>query len=320
MMARLSWTSSRVLLSAVMTGKTVIGIATGGRQEELRRLLNALAAEYGSRDDVWLLVADNDKDAGSREVFEECSIVFGERCLYVHEPKRGYAAARNAVIRNVDGAQALALIDDDEVPEPGWLDSLLEAQRRTGADVVVGPVISVYPPQVPDWYEQSGVFTMESPDFPEWHEMPWCATNNTLITPRVLEAVPEGFDDRFNTMSGEDSHFFLLARIRGCRLVWTRTAVVREYLQLTRFNRRWIFKRAVRSGNTRALIERQLIGGHRITLVRGAKAVGLLVLGLGSAIAAGLRRDRALGLRAIHRIGLGYGMVLAFAFTDPWNP
>ncbi len=303
-----------------MTGKTVIGIATGGRHEELRRLLDALAADYGYREDVYLLVVDNSADAGSRSVFDECSVGFGERCLYVHEPKRGYAAARNAVIRNVDGARALALIDDDEVPESGWLDSLLEAQRRTGADVVAGPVISIYPPGVPDWYEKSGVFTMEAPDFPEGHEMPWCATNNTLITPRVLEAVPEGFDDRFNTMSGEDSHFFLLARLRGCRLVWTRTAVVREYLQLARFNRRWIFKRAMRSGNTRALIERQLIGGARITLVRGFKAAGLLVLGSASAIVAAVRRDRALSLRAIHRIGLGCGMVLAFVFSDPWKP
>ncbi|HXA53369.1 MAG TPA: glycosyltransferase family 2 protein [Solirubrobacteraceae bacterium] len=301
-------------------GKIMIGIATGGRPEELRRLLTALATDYGSRSDVWLLVADNDEHASSRAVFEECGAPFDERRAYVHEPKRGYAAARNAVIRNVDGAQALALIDDDEVPEPGWLNNLLAAQHRTGADVVAGPVISVFPPQVPDWYETSGVFAMESPDFPEGHEMPWCATNNTLVMPRVLEAIPEGFDDRFNPMSGEDSHFFLLARRRGCRLVWTQTAVVREYLQPTRFNRGWIFKRATRSGNTRALIELQLIGGARTAVARIVKALGLLAFGFASAAGAGMRRDRALGLRAIHRIGLGYGMVLAFLFRDPWKP
>ena len=226
---------------------------------------------------------------------------------------------RNAVIRNVNGAQALALIDDDEIPQPGWLNNLLAAQRSTGADVVAGPVISVYPPQVPDWYEKSRVFTMESPYFPEGHER-LGVPQHTFITPRVLEVMPEGFDERFNIMSGEDIHFFLLARLRGCRLVWTRTAVVREHLQLTRFNRRWIFKRAMRSGNTRALVERQLIGGIRITLVRGVKAAGLLALGLTSAIVAGLSRDRALGLRAIHRIGLGCGMVFALLFTDPWSP
>jgi GT2 family glycosyltransferase len=303
-----------------MTNKIMIGIGTGGRQAELRRLLTALAADYGSRSDVWLLVADNDEHASARDIFEECGASFGERRVYVHEPKRGYAAARNAVIRNADGAQALALIDDDEVPEPGWLDNLLEAQRRTGADVVAGPVISVYPPQIPEWYEASGVFAMESPDFADGHELPWCATNNTLVMPRVLELVPEGFDERFNKMSGEDSHFFLLARLRGCRLVWTRNAVVREYLQPNRFSRGWIFKRATRSGNTRALIELQLIGGIRVRAMRLLKAVGLLTAGWASAVGAGVRRDRALGLRGIHRIGLGYGMILAFLFSDPWKP
>jgi succinoglycan biosynthesis protein ExoM len=300
--------------------KTVIAIPTAGRQAGLRRLLSALAAAYGSREDVHLLVVDNDAAASSRSIFDEWSARFGDRSMYVVEPVRGYASVRNAVLANAGDVAAIAMIDDDEIPTAGWLDELLAAQRRTRADVVAGPVLFEFPADAPGWFQKSGVFDIESPTLPEGAEMKWCASNNTLLRVDAARRVPGGFDPKFNAMSGEDSHYFLRAHLRGCKIVWTNAAVVREVVPASRLNRSWILKRAIRAGNTRALIELELIRSPGIVLVRFLKAAGLLAIGAGYACAALLLRDRALGLRAINRVGRAYGMFLAFRSLEPWAP
>jgi succinoglycan biosynthesis protein ExoM len=300
--------------------QTLIAVPAGGNPADLERLLKALASDYGLREDVRLLVADNTADGSARMVFDACSISFGGRAHYVHEPRRGYSSVRNAVISNVGEVDAIAMIDDDEVPAPDWLDSLLAARERWGADVVAGPVISEFPPSVPAWYASSGVFDLEAPEFAEGGEMRWCASNNTLVLAKVLQRVPEGFDPKFDQTGGTDTNFFMRARLRGCKIVWTKTAVVHEFLPTSRLTRRWIFRRATRAGNSRAVIEFELAGGAKTRFMRAAKAIGLGAFGIGSALAAGLRRNRALGLRAMHRLGLAYGMALAFKSDQPWAP
>jgi GT2 family glycosyltransferase len=298
----------------------LIAVPTGGRQEDLAVLLTTLSREYGARHDVHLLLVDNNPEGGADRVFEECCGAFGARKMYVHEPKRGYSAARNAVLRGASGFAAIAMIDDDEVPSPGWLDGLIEAQRSHDAQVVAGRVVNRFPPGVPTFYRESGVFTMDAPDLPDGAELRWCATNNTLVTAAALEAVPEGFDPRFDRMSGEDVHFFLLAHLRGCRIVWTNRAVVTEELQPHRFNRRWLMNRAIRSGNSHALIEVELIGGMRTIAIRAGKAAALMAWGLVTLVIAGVARRRSLRLRGVYRLGRGYGMALGLLRPTPWEP
>ena len=298
---------------------TLIAVPTAGRPDDLRRLLSALATAYGAREDVGLLVVDNDPAASGRPVFDECSVSFADRRRYVVEPRRGYASVRNAVLANAADATAIAMIDDDEVPTAGWLDELLAAQRRTGADIVAGPVVREFPAGTPRWFEQSGVFGIETRPLPEGAEMKWCASNNTLVRVDAVRGIPGGFDDKLNATGGEDPHFFFRAHLRGCKIAWTNAAVVRERVPESRLNRSWIFRRAMVTGNARALIEFELDHRRGVSLVRLLKAAGHLAIGAGCASVALLRRDRALGLRAIYRAGLSCGMFFAFASRKPWG-
>lgn len=300
--------------------KVLIAVVTANRPEEVGRLLRVLSDRYGSRDHVHLLVVDNDAGGSSEPAVVEWAHRFGDRVRYVIEPERGYASVRNAVLRNVGDAERIVFIDDDEVPCEGWLDDLLAACERHGADVVAGPVKSIFPSGAPEWFERSGVFTMESPEFEEGREMPWCATNNTVIRRNVVDAVPGGFDRKFDKMSGEDSDFFLRARLAGCRIVWTKEATVCEYLQPERLRSRWVFRRAIRSGNSRALVELDLLRSPSVVAKRGVKAVGLVIIGVTERLFGALRGDKAMSLRGIHRIGSGYGMLRAFVVSDPWAP
>jgi len=269
---------------------------------------------------VGLLVVDNDANGSSRDIVRETASAFQTRVTYVVEPDKGYANVRNAVLRNIGDADWVVFIDDDEVPCEDWLDGLLEACELHKADVVAGPVLSVFPHGSPEWFERSRVFTMESPDYAEGTEMPWCATNNTIMRRRVIDAVTGGFDSKFNRMSGEDTDFFLRARLAGCKIVWTRQATVCEYLQPERLRRRWVFRRAIRSGNSRALIELALTRTPALVVKRLMKGFASLMVGVLECAIGAARRDRATSLRGIHRIGLGYGMLRAFVVSEPWAP
>ena len=63
--------------------------------------------------------------------------------------------ARNAALDNRRNADYVCFIDDDEVPDPRWLDELIRVQAEYDADVVTGPVLSSVSAQnVPAWIEQ----------------------------------------------------------------------------------------------------------------------------------------------------------------------
>jgi len=56
-------------------------------------------------------------------------------------------------------------------------------------------------------------------------------------------------------MSGEDSHYFLRAHLRGCKIVWTNAAVVREVVPAQSPQPLLDSQTSDTRSNTRALIE-----------------------------------------------------------------
>ena len=59
-------------------------------------------------------------------------------------PERGIAQARNALVARIlsrSDAQFIAMIDDDEWPEPHWLERFLAMQRETRADALHGTIL-----------------------------------------------------------------------------------------------------------------------------------------------------------------------------------
>src|SRR3546814_18996001 len=83
----------------------------------------------------------------------------------------GLCAVRNAIAAAALDDPAMrfvAMIDDDEWPQPGWLDALLICQAQVGADVVAGPVDSRFVGPPPRWGREPLVFRAE--------ERPWGAT------------------------------------------------------------------------------------------------------------------------------------------------
>jgi len=75
----------------------------------------------------------------------------------VYEPRRGKSHALNRGIECSRG-EVIAFTDDDTLPRPGWLESilrrLLDPARDADLVAVGGPVVPVFDPDVPEWFRR----------------------------------------------------------------------------------------------------------------------------------------------------------------------
>jgi glycosyltransferase involved in cell wall biosynthesis len=209
------------------------------RPEGLAALLAGLAGQQFAvepRPELHVVIADNEGSAKARHICESFQSETGIPLTYVHEPRRGISFARNACLDNIPGAcELFAFIDDDEVPDPDWLQRLIEAQRRTGADVVQGPVVPVFAPGAPRWLVDGGFLGWPRrnwrgtrPELAEDQRLPEAYTNNVLVRSAAVAGLGLRFDPDFALAGGGDSHFFQALHAGGARIVYAPGAVVRE--------------------------------------------------------------------------------------------
>ena len=296
--------------------EVTIGICTYRRPWLLARLLDRLEAlEFRRvpRPELRVLVVDNSPDAEGRSVTES-----GGRTLpwqYVHHGAGNIASARNRVLDEAQGAgRWLALIDDDEWPEPTWLDELLAAQGRTGAPLVCGPVLPDYPVTAPTWLRRDAFYAVSGHQ--DLAELDEGITGNALVDLTAVDRLGLRFDEAFGLSGGEDQQFFRSARAGGLRIVWAACAVAREAVDPQRLSAQYLVRREFRKGNTLGLLDRPSGGseGPRPRPVRrSAAAVKWLALGLLQLVTAGARSEQGDALAGILRIARGAGMVTGLA-------
>jgi succinoglycan biosynthesis protein ExoM len=264
--------------------KVVIAIPTFRRPARLRVLLEALKS-LERPCSVAVLVADNDAIgreglAVVRELANEPA-EFPLRSILVAE--RGLASVRNALFAEAlrdASATHVAMIDDDEWPEPGWLSALLDMQRRTGADIVGGPVLSAFEAPAPAAIRACRYFKpSRRPD--GRIDIVW-GTGNVLITRGCLESAgPDWFDGRYGMSGGEDVDFFIRQLAAGRCFAWASHAVIHEAVPQSRARFGWLLWRAFRVGNTNGRIQADRRFRGRGTAAVTGVALAKLLLAMG---------------------------------------
>lgn len=288
------------------------------RPEGLRRLLGHLAAlrTPDPPAEVEVVIVDNDPCASARPVVDRARDEFPWPLRYEVEPRRGIPFARNraVAVALASGADHVAFIDDDEMPEPGWLDELLRVQRSTGAEVVTGPVVPVFAEPPPRWAVEGRFF--ERPRFTTGEAIRYARTSNVLIAAGALAPHPRPFHEGFALSGGSDTHFFMRARLEGRRIVWADEAVVRELVPASRVDPAWLRRRAYRRGTTLSLSLLDL----QDTPVRRARRVALGVLEVGKGVAAAAVAPFLAGgggrvgvERGVDRAAFGVGLLAGLA-------
>jgi succinoglycan biosynthesis protein ExoM len=267
--------------------RVAVAVATYQRTELLPGLLGSLA-ELRTQEPFDVVVVDNDPAGSALPVLEELRAGLPYRLMVVHEPEPGISAARNAALDAVANHDLIAFIDDDEVAEQDWLQGLLDAKRRHGCAGVTGPVVYDHEVPPPPWALLGGFYT--EPRFPEGASVPIAVGGSDIVLTRAL------------TDAGET-------------IVWAVGALVRETLPATRCRPRWLVRRAVRFGNSYALMqltrEHHLLGRCRVRAVLAL--TGLLRVGRGTAglvLHPRINSD-ADGARALRTLLRGLGVLAA---------
>lgn len=244
-----------------------IAITTFHRAEQLRALLDVLRDVVRdvtvARPEITtgLLVVDNDPAGSGRP-----ALGANGAARYVIEPRPGIAAARNRALDEA-GTDLLVFIDDDELPEPGWLDALLDTRTRFAADAVAGRVVTRFHEDIDPWIAAGGFLDRSfRDDVATGGALSSAATNNLLLDLRTVRRLGLRFDEAFGISGGEDSMFTSLFVRRGARLVWCAEAVVVDVLSPDRHNRRWMLRRSFGFGTNEARIAITLAGSGRSRL------------------------------------------------------
>ena len=265
--------------TAAAPPRVAVCVATFQRPEGLARLLDGLAALTGDAL-IRVVVIDNDPEGPARDACEARTGCFALGLRYEVEPRRGITYARNRSVEAAgDDVDFIAMVDDDELPSPGWLDALLRAQAAFDADVVAGPVLPYFPTAPAAWISEGRFFNR--PRHPTGHELPHTNTGNVLVRRSVFVRTGR-FDDRFALTGGEDLEFFRRVQQQGSRIVWADDACVDEWIPASKATARWLLQRAYRGGATLGQVDRDrpdVLVARPMRLLRGAARVmqGLLL-------------------------------------------
>jgi succinoglycan biosynthesis protein ExoM len=287
---------------------TVIGVLTYRRNDDLLVALPPILREAATVSPrATVLVIDNDPDAGAEPAVAPLA---EQGVRYIHEPIPGIAAARNLALREA-GSRFLVFIDDDMHPEEGWLAALLRTQASSGAAVVAGPVLPEYEAEPDEWVSAGRFFVRRR--LPTGTRLDVAASGNMLLDLPQVAAYGVQFDHRFGLLGGSD-HLFsrTLARL-GALMVWCDEAITFDRVPASRMTRRWILRRAFRSGNSQVLASLVLSASpserlkvRLMATVGGSARILAGELRAGAGALTGATVHRARGKRMVRR---GAGMI-----------
>ena len=271
-------------------------IITYKRPQGLKRLLqglNRLTFSQVAKPNIEVVVVDNDISGIAEQVCKDIRANFHWSLKTDVESQRGITYARNKSMACASAdSDFIAIIDDDEVPEPSWLDELLFVQQKYNADVVTGPVLPHFQEQnIPEWVIKGGFFN--KPRHNTGDELHVAFTNNVLVSTTILRQFDPIFDNRFAITGGEDTDFFMRVRERGYKIVWADKALVYDWIPQSRTNVRWILQRGYRGWATYSLLEKELYPSLKVQAVRMMKGLFLISIGVAKFVPALLRGKHA---------------------------
>jgi histidinol-phosphate phosphatase family protein len=265
-------------------------VPTVGR-DSLRRLLTALAEGTGPAPGRVLVVDDRRDRTGPLPVPEG----LGGRVEVVPGRAAGPAAARNLGWRRA-AAEWVAFLDDDVVPEAGWLEALARDLEGLSGNVAAsqGRVRVPMPAgrRPTDW--ERNVRGLETA---RW------ATADMAYRREVLARVG-GFDERFPRAYREDADLGLRVVRAGYRIV-VGSRVVSHPVRAAG----WLVSLRLQAGNADDVLMRALHGrGWREAagVPRGRRQRHLVVTGLGVVAVGGLLLARRGGLAGVPFVRRGW--------------
>lgn len=314
------------------TGHVLVVVPTFRRPAWAHELVTALAGELATVSGARALILDNDpagsaapllrhpavagtadEDRGAGTAHEPLGA--GEiadeplgagKIAYEHLGAGDVVTVRNAALdrARADGAAYLVLLDDDELPELGWLSALVAAQTSSGADVVAGPVRQE--PRIERWPHADALLRrVEREPGPFTGDV---GAGNVLLSMGLVDRAGLRFDPRLGASGGEDTLFFRQAVLAGARLWWAPEATVVERAVPGRFTRRAVVRRSLANGRSSVLVD-EALDRRTSRLRRSLVLAGAAAVHGPAAVVELARGRRRQAWRRVHKIVRHVGRV-----------
>jgi len=231
--------------------QAVVCVLTFQRPALLRQTLRSLAAQVGAPRFAVVVV---DNDARGREGLALANKFFAQGALEglcVVEARPGNCQAANRAFgearRRFAGARYILMIDDDEIADPRWLANMVDAARRSGADIVGGPVEPRFPDDAPEALRRHPIYW---PAYAASGPVPMIyGSGNFLIRREAFARLADpDFDLRYNFLGGGDTEFFTRCRRAGMKFHWRQDARIVETVPAGRLRTGWVMRRGLRIG------------------------------------------------------------------------
>jgi glycosyltransferase involved in cell wall biosynthesis len=114
----------------MIVGAASVVICTYNRASLLRETLAGLQAMHPPHGcSVEIVVVDNNSSDDTRAAIEECARDGRFPVVMLHEPRQGKSFALNTALAHA-GGDILALLDDDVLPAPDWLERIVDDFRN----------------------------------------------------------------------------------------------------------------------------------------------------------------------------------------------
>lgn len=281
-----------------------------GILQELLKSLNKLEFSRIPIPVIEVIIVDNDSTGSAESTIEDIKPYFKWPLKYFVETNQGVTYARNRCIAEAaTDSDFIAMLDDDEIATPQWLEELLLRQQQFNVEIVTGPVLTIFKKgqKVPNWMKTGDFHSY--PRYETGQEMETAFTNNVMFSTKLAKTLKENgqiFDHRFAQNGAEDAYLFSCLRKQGHKIVWADDALLYEPCAENRLSLSWILNRGFWSWSVHSLIESELNPSLKIRLIRMIKGLGLIFIGLVS-IGPSILLGKAMIARSLLRIYRGMG-------------
>lgn len=160
-------------------------------------------------------------------------------------PQKNLAVARNLALE-IARSPLLAMIDDDQKVESGWLAEMVFCLERYNADVVAGPVYCEYPASAPLWLQKTDIHNTRGNVTGD--RLYGITAGNSLIKLSSIDGLR--FDPQFGRTGGEDTDFFKRLHESGRDIRWCTEAVSIEWISTERAKAGYAIRRFLDQGQT----------------------------------------------------------------------
>jgi glycosyltransferase involved in cell wall biosynthesis len=210
-----------------------IGIPSFRRVDGLELCLQSVAKQITSINDMQIvvIVAENDLDRqGSLSLVAQMAPNYRFALHGYLSDARGISPARNALLHHgfaTHGANALAMIDDDQWIEPDWVERMYHTLQAQDADVVGCKVLPDFMGVPQNWVQEHGIFQRPTPHTGLVKMI--SATGGVMLSSRIFNRMPRPvFDDAYSFTGGGDSEFFFRLKDAGSVFAVCAEAVAHE--------------------------------------------------------------------------------------------